>query len=258
MKKICLILIIGLAFFSVFHFAFATNTTMKPVDPEGFKYNLIVPLPTSNGTVKQVTSLVDYIKTLYYFALGIAGLTAMVMIIIAGFQWLTSAGNYSKAGQAKSRMSNAVFGLLILLGAYLLLNTINPSLTRLKEPLLYFIDWTEDFNQENTPGGGPGPSEPDWCHNPDGTDKITTCDGYSGANWSGGHLSECMQNPCNVPGACYPLAPDCATCQAGMTCSITDNLGHMSLGYEDQVSCESNPCGVSGGCVWHFSFCASH
>lgn len=54
------------------------------------------------------------------------------MIMIAGFQWMTAAGNASAIGQAKSRISSSLIGLLLAIGAYSLLNFVNPSLVNLR------------------------------------------------------------------------------------------------------------------------------
>jgi len=50
--------------------------------------------------------------------LSVLGLVALVMFIIAGFQWMTSGGNDDKIKSAQKLMSNAVIGLVIVLIAY--------------------------------------------------------------------------------------------------------------------------------------------
>jgi len=214
---------------------FTTHTVFAATDipdsrEEAFQYHLMVPLPTSEGTVSTTTGIVDYIKTLYLFAMGIAGVIAMGLIVFAGFQWLTSAGSYSTISKARNRMSNAIFGLVILLGSYLLLNTINPALVNLKEPYIYFIKWTEDFEEQDGTGGGGGGAIPDWCFEADGvTPKITTCLEYAG------NLVDCGFG-----------APVCAAgqCQCvGLSVVNTSNAAN---------ACESDPCSVDNGpCDWY-------
>jgi len=48
------------------------------------------------------------------------GTIAVVLIIVAGFQWMTAAGNEEKIGKAKKLMSAAVIGLVIVLMAFAL------------------------------------------------------------------------------------------------------------------------------------------
>lgn len=169
-------------------------------DREGdpFEYSLMVPLPTPEGMVGTTTGIVHYIKTLYLFAMGIAGILAMAMIIIGGFQWISSGTSYASVGQAKNRISNAVLGLVILLSAYLILYNINPALVDLKEPYIYFIKWTEPFEEDGT--GGTGGGGGDWCDhiNPDlcgdYTDAISEC----GPNLDESCLTYCESDPCGV------------------------------------------------------------
>jgi len=54
------------------------------------------------------------------------------MIMIAGFRWLTAAGNASLITQAKDQITSALIGLLIGIGSYALLNVINPQLVSLR------------------------------------------------------------------------------------------------------------------------------
>ena len=89
------------------------------------------PMGTPLGDNSQ---LVDFIKYLYEWGISLGGLAAFIALIIAGFQYLTSAGNAIKMSNAMKRIQSAVLGLLLLLGSVLILNTINPQLTTLKMP----------------------------------------------------------------------------------------------------------------------------
>lgn len=72
--------------------------------------------------------LAQYIGGVYTFLLSIAGLLAAVMMIVGGFQYVTSAGDSGKIGAAKKRITNALTGLLLAFGSYTILYTINPDL----------------------------------------------------------------------------------------------------------------------------------
>ncbi len=67
----------------------------------------------------------------YYFIIGIAGLSAFVMLVWGGVQYLTSAGNPTATGDARDRIKSALLGLLLILTSWLILQVINPSLTTL-------------------------------------------------------------------------------------------------------------------------------
>jgi len=70
----------------------------------------------------------QYIAALYKFFVGIAGIVAVVMISLGGFIWLFSGGSPDKISKAKELILGAIFGLLLALGSYLILYTINPQL----------------------------------------------------------------------------------------------------------------------------------
>lgn len=51
-------------------------------------------------------------------ALSLIGMVLVVIIIYAGFQWMTAGGNSDAVSDAKGRLMNAIIGLLIVLSAY--------------------------------------------------------------------------------------------------------------------------------------------
>ena len=73
------------------------------------------------------TDLGQLISQIFTWSLGILGISVFVMFFYSGFLWLTAAGNTSKIGEAKTHMTNAVFGAILLLSSYLILYTINPD-----------------------------------------------------------------------------------------------------------------------------------
>lgn len=93
---------------------------------------------TIGGKVK-FTDLGDYIRTIYTWMVGIGGLVAVILIIVGGFIYMTSAGSPDRVKAAKERISHALLGLLLLLGSYTLLYTINPDLVRLRLPKVYML-----------------------------------------------------------------------------------------------------------------------
>ena len=78
------------------------------------------------------------------------------MIMVGGFMWLTSAGNQVTIGRAKEYIGGSLVGLLIVLGAYMILYTINPDLARLNSVDLIIvsaIDTEGALNEPLTPQG---------------------------------------------------------------------------------------------------------
>lgn len=80
------------------------------------------------------SKLTDLIKYFYEWGISLGGFAAFIALIIAGFQYLTSAGNAMRMKDAMDRIKSAALGLVLLLGSFLILNTINPQLTELKMP----------------------------------------------------------------------------------------------------------------------------
>lgn len=75
----------------------------------------------------------------YFFDLGIAigAFIAVVIIVMAGIEWMTSGGNPGKVESAKDKIKNTLLGVVILFGCYLILGVINPELTNIKINKLY-------------------------------------------------------------------------------------------------------------------------
>lgn len=88
-----------------------------------------VPLTTVPGlfTAGSSTNPVTIIKGIYGLAIGVGSVIATVMLIIAGFEYMYQESITGKS-QAKERITNAFLGLLVILGSYILLRTINPAL----------------------------------------------------------------------------------------------------------------------------------
>ncbi|MBI5732266.1 MAG: hypothetical protein HY982_02820, partial [Candidatus Magasanikbacteria bacterium] len=84
------------------------------------------------GGKKEYAHLGDYIKTVYTYLVGVGGIVAVVMLIWGGFTYLTAAGSPERISSAKSTIGSSLLGMLLLVGSYTLLYTINPDLVRLR------------------------------------------------------------------------------------------------------------------------------
>lgn len=91
---------------------------------------LEVNYPEIGGIKPTVTtiSLPEYIKYIFNISIALAGLIVFGVLVYAGFRYLTSAGNIAAMQDAKERIGGAGLGLLVILGSYLILTTINPQL----------------------------------------------------------------------------------------------------------------------------------
>jgi|GEM_PF-3373057 len=128
-KKFILGIILGALLF------FVVLTTVALAQGVPFTPNVTVPgseFKAHATTTVDSTLLARYIKAWYKFGVGIAGILAVLMIAYGGVVWLFSGGASEKIGHAKELITGAVIGLVLALGSYLILNTVNPNLVSLK------------------------------------------------------------------------------------------------------------------------------
>ena len=78
------------------------------------------------------TDFPGYLMAVYKFGLWTVGLAAMLMIIIGGYTYLTSAGNNATMGTAKKIITDAIAGLILALVSWVLLYAINPELVEFR------------------------------------------------------------------------------------------------------------------------------
>lgn len=105
--------------------------------------------PTIPGMLSAATSTTSpgaFVAGFYQFALMIGGVLAFGAIVYGGVLYAASAGNPSKQSEGKDWVKSALLGLLLLAGAYLILNTINPNLVNLGLPTLSAVN-TGRFNK---------------------------------------------------------------------------------------------------------------
>ncbi|MEA3272762.1 MAG: pilin, partial [Patescibacteria group bacterium] len=70
----------------------------------------------------------DTIASIINVALGLLGIIAVVIVIYAGFLWMTAGGNDDQIKTAKGWMTGGIIGLVIVLSAYAIARFIVGSL----------------------------------------------------------------------------------------------------------------------------------
>ena len=79
----------------------------------------------------------QFVYDFYQYALAIGGILAFGVVVYGGVRLiLFPAGNPSGQTDAKDWIQAALIGILLLAGAYFILNVINPSLVNLNLPSL--------------------------------------------------------------------------------------------------------------------------
>ncbi|MEK7072568.1 MAG: pilin [Patescibacteria group bacterium] len=66
------------------------------------------------------TDLKQAIGQIIQIFLGFLGVLAVVLIIYAGFLWMTAGGDSAKVDKAKGYIKNAIIGIVIILAAYII------------------------------------------------------------------------------------------------------------------------------------------
>jgi len=91
---------------------------------------LEVPLPEigSESAITNTPLLPAYVKYIFNFAIFICGFVSFGVLVLGGVRYLASAGNPTSMSDANSQMLSAIMGLVLILGSYLILTTINPQL----------------------------------------------------------------------------------------------------------------------------------
>ena len=109
-----LALVVGLSFAS------AALGIVK--DPLGLSY--------AEGTGLTNQDIRFTIARIINISLSLLGIIVVVIIIYAGFEWMTAGGSEDKVSSAKQRIAYAVIGLAIILSAYAITNFVVKNLSQ--------------------------------------------------------------------------------------------------------------------------------
>ncbi len=88
----------------------APSETMKNLKNTG--------LVSLGGAQGNSAGLATFIGNIVATLLGFLGVVFVILVIWAGFQWMTAGGDTGKVGKSKTLLINAVIGLVIILASY--------------------------------------------------------------------------------------------------------------------------------------------
>ncbi len=129
---------------------------LLPLIPAAHAVTISMNIP---GTSTNSTSTPGaYIANFYQFALMIGGVLAFGVIVYGGVKYMASAGNPSGQGDAKEWVEAALLGLLLLVGAYFILDVINPQLLNLNLPSSLPAVNIQTTNPAPSPSPSPSPA----------------------------------------------------------------------------------------------------
>ncbi|GIW68725.1 MAG: hypothetical protein KatS3mg100_219 [Candidatus Parcubacteria bacterium] len=101
-----------------------------PAAKKEVEYVPLVYIPDVTEYATQPSQIVNILNQLFYLALWALVAFAVVMITFYGLTWILSEVVPEKV-DAKRRIGEIIFGLILILGTYIILNTINPDILNL-------------------------------------------------------------------------------------------------------------------------------
>lgn len=135
----------------------AQAVVAAPQAPSGF--TALAPIP---GLTDKATSVVNakdfsaFFNSLYRYLIGLAAVLAIIEIIWGGLE-ISTKDSVSKQSDGKSRITQAIFGLILVLSPVLVFTVINPSILNLSvaiPPLKTIPPGENPTNNTPSPDGG--------------------------------------------------------------------------------------------------------
>lgn len=131
------------------------------------------PTFSKDGTTTNISVnwIGEYIMGIYKYGISIIGILAVLAMAIGGVIWILSFGNPSTVAVGKEWITGAILGVVLALGSYILLNTINADLVRMRPIQVAYIKNYDDPGDEasvNTVDNNNFPTSTDPCP-PDGS-----------------------------------------------------------------------------------------
>jgi hypothetical protein len=139
----------------------------QPIVPQlGVDIPGVVFTPASEaGGIVSIPYLAQYVNGVYRYLVAIVLIVSIVMVVYGGFRYLVGA-SMGDIQTGKKIIVDALAGMLITLGAYMILNTVNPATVNLSTLKLTNIVGLTDFELESleadfgdsiaAPSGAPG------------------------------------------------------------------------------------------------------
>src|SRR3990167_1492341 len=123
---------LSIFFFVFIFFVIAPNIIHAQNTSARDTYTLLAPLPCVGGDdtcagEATETDITKYIPGVFNLAIGLSAAFAVLNLVWGGFQYLSTDAVQGKS-EGKSRLSHSITGLILVIGAWLILYTVNPKL----------------------------------------------------------------------------------------------------------------------------------
>ena len=114
MRKFLISSLLMIAALSVFAYAPSSMALISPGDAP----SLIQQQTGGEGDIK------SFANTIINFLLLFLGFICVVVIIYSGFLYVTSAVDEEATGKAKTNITNAIIGIILIMASYAIVNTV--------------------------------------------------------------------------------------------------------------------------------------
>lgn len=111
LRHLCYSILLTLILLPNFCFAALLNPDVKyELDQQAMQ--------ATDDSYNQGVGMGSIIATVIKAFIGLLGIIFIVLIVYAGYSWMTAAGDEAKVNKAKETLQRAVIGLVIVLAAY--------------------------------------------------------------------------------------------------------------------------------------------
>lgn len=186
----------------------------------------------------------EYIQAIYKWAIGIVGIVAAVVLMVAGVMWITAAGNATRVSEAKAWITAAITGLILALCSWMILNTINPDLINLKPIKVKVVNEIINGCCENNGNLIGENMTKDACIKNNATNKWLEEGEWNGKKYITGSNGEtCNDNSdCKKILTCVKSVKKCSDRELGSACDNFAPCHSNSTCKEGLTKCENNTC----------------
>ncbi len=169
------------------------------------EYILLEALPVPGASaITETSNIGQYLNGVFRLGIGLASVLAVLMITIGGLQYMTSDKIQLKT-DSKTTISNALWGLVLVLASFLLLKTINTDLVN------FSLDLPPVIMPTMSPASAPKPyTKETWVGECKMYEKDRTY--YVTMPAYGSTYAECAgwcQDSCEATKACHSATDTC-------------------------------------------------
>jgi len=138
-------------------------------------FTALAPIPgLTDKALVESSGFADFFNKLYIYLIGAAVILAIIMIVWGGLEYSTQ-DSISKKSDGKSKIYNALFGLVLVLSPVLVFTIINPQILNLNVNFPELKTRWSNYVPPAPPVGGPAgvetPGAGQWCYKSVGATK---------------------------------------------------------------------------------------